>query len=180
MKKSARGILAAALAVGALALVVGAAAGGESDPLVTKSYLDEVAAPAILEQVEERLEEREDALVDELSGVAEDYRAEVEELLAEAGGTVSGGEGSSVFTAVTVPAGQSLIGTAGCEVLLRSGAAACVAESAPGLIDTTGGTTLASGEALQPNHLYLITADGWGLSASADATVLVRGSCTVG
>ena len=40
--------------------------------------------------------------------------------------------------------------------------------------------TLASGEALQPNHLYLITADGWGLSASADATVLVRGSCTVG
>ena len=51
--------------------------------------------------------------------------------------------------------------------------------SPPRLADSTDGSTLASGGALQPNHLYLITADGRGLKATADATVMVRGSYTI-
>ena len=77
---------------------------------------------------------------------------------------------------VTVKAGQKLLGGVGCEFLLRSGSAVCVAASAPGLIDSTDGATLASGGAIQPNHLYLSTAEGRGLQAGSDATVLVRGS----
>lgn len=179
MKKSAKRTLTAALAAVALALLLGAAAGGQTDPLVTKSYLDEVTTPGILAQVDAELDSREEALADKLSDEAEGYRQDLEALLSGAGGVVSGG-GSSVFAVVTVPAGQRLLGSTGCEFLLRSGSASCVAESAPGLIDATEGGTLGSGEAVQPNHLYLITADGRGLSASSEVTVLVRGSYTIG
>ena len=178
MKKYVKGTFAAVIAVAALALLLGAAAGGQADPLITKSYLDEVAVPAILAQVDAKLESREDALADKLSGVAEQYRRELEELLESSGGTTGGG--SSVFAVVTVPAGQQLVGNTGCEFLLRSGSAVCVAESAPGLIDSTDGGTLASGGAVQPNHLYLITADSRGFPASTDVTVLVRGNYSIG
>ena len=47
------------------------------------------------------------------------------------------------------------------------------------VIDTTGGGTLASGGAVEPNHLYLTTAEGRGLKAVTDLTVLVRGSYTL-
>ena len=114
--------------------------------------------------------------MDKLDGVADAYAQEVESLM----GTSSGsGTASSVFSVVTVKAGQQLLGSTGCELLLRSGSATCVAASAPGLVDSTEGSTLASGGAVQPNHLYLITADGRGLKATADATVMVRGSYTI-
>ena len=86
MKKYVKGTFAAVIAVAALALLLGAAAGGQADPLITKSYLDEVAVPAILAQVDAKLESREDALADKLSGVAEQYRRDLEELLESCGG----------------------------------------------------------------------------------------------
>lgn len=176
MKTRPKILLTAALSVGALALLLGAAAGSQTDPLVTMSYLNDVNAPAILKQVESKLDSREQALVDKLDAVADAYVQEVEGLLSSSGGT---GAASSVFSVVTVKAGQQLLGSTGCELLLRGGSATCVAASAPGLVDSTDGSTLASGGALQPNHLYLITADGRGLKATADATVMVRGSYTI-
>ena len=98
---------------------------------------------------------------------------------AASGGTTGGTGISSVFSVVTLSAGQSLQGSVGCELLLRSGSATCVASSAPGLIDSTGGTTLPGGSAVEPNHLYLVTADGRGIRASTDVTVLVRGGYTI-
>lgn len=175
MKTRPKTLFATVLSVGALALLLGAAAGSQSDPLVTMSYLNEVTTPAILEQVGSTLDSREQALVDKLEGVADAYTQEVEALVGSSGGTVT----SSVFSVVTVKAGQQLLGSTGCELLLRGGTATCVASSAPGLVDSTDGSTLASGGALQLNHLYLITADGRGLKAAADATVLVRGSYTI-
>ena len=41
------------------------------------------------------------------------------------------------------------------------------------------GYQLASGGAVEPNHLYLTTAEGRGLKAVTDLTVLVRGSYTL-
>ena len=176
MKTRPKILLTAALSVGALALLLGAAAGSQTDPLVTMSYLNDVNAPAILKQVESKLDSREQALVDKLDAVADAYVQEVEGLLGSSSGA---GVSTSVFSVVTVKAGQQLLGSTGCELLLRGGSATCVAASAPGLVDSTEGSTLASGGALQPNHLYLITADGRGLKATADATVMVRGSYTI-
>lgn len=174
MKTRRKTLLTTALSVGVLTLLLGAAAGSQTDPLVTMSYLTDVNTPAILKQVDAKLDSREQALVDKLDGVADTYAQEVESLVGS-----SGGASSSVFSVVTVKAGQQLLGSTGCELLLRSGSATCVAASAPGLVDSTEGATLASGGAVQPNHLYLITADGRGLKATADATVMVRGSYTI-
>ena len=168
-------LLPAALPGGAGALLRGAAAGSQTDPLVTMSYLNDVNAPAILKQVESKLDSREQALVDKLDAVADAYVQEVEGLLGSSGGTVTA---SSVFSVVTVKAGHQLLGSTGCELLLRGGSATCVAASAPGLVDSTDGSTLASGVALQPNHLYLITADGRGLKGPPAATVMGRGRPT--
>lgn len=178
MKKHARTLLTVAVAGGALALVLGAAAGSQTDPLITMSYLTDVHTPAVLKQVDAKLESREQALVDKLNAVAAQYEKDMDDKLANAGGGTAG-TASSVYTVVAVKAGQQLLGGTGTEFMLRGGTAACVAASAPGLIDSTGGDTLANGGALQLNHLYLSTADGRGLKATADATVLVRGSYTV-
>ena len=103
MKTRPKILLTAALSVGALALLLGAAAGSQTDPLVTMSYLNDVNAPAILKQVESKLDSREQALVDKLDAVADAYVQEVEGLLGSSGGT---GTASSVFSVVTVKAGQ--------------------------------------------------------------------------
>ena len=174
MRKSrTRRILAAVLAVGAAAVFLGASQGTQTDPLVTMSYINEVTAPQILSDVDDRLDQREQALVDRLDASIARYERDMEQKLSGTAGT------SSAFTVVNVAAGRQLTGATGFEFLLRSGSATAVAASAPGLIDTTGGGTLASGGAVEPNHLYLTTAEGRGLKAVTDLTVLVRGSYTL-
>ncbi len=177
MKRRAKAILTAALALGSLAVLLGAAQGSQTDPLVTMSYINEVAKPAILKDVDAKLDAREQALADKLGALVKQYEKEMEEKLSGS----AGGEQltTSAFTVVTVKSGQRLLGGVGCEFLLRSGTATCVAASAPGLVDSTDGSTLTSGGAVQPNHLYMSTAEGRGLLATADATVMVRGSYTV-
>ena len=133
-------------------------AGSQSDPLVTLSYLDDTFTGQIMEKVDKLIAERNTKLASEL------------------GGGVSGA--SSAYTAVTLAAGQTLTGETGCEVLLRTGAATCVASSTPGLTDATTGGSINSGGALQPNHLYLMT-ESRGVFSASGATLLVRGSYSV-
>ena len=116
--------------------------------------------------------------MDRLDASIARYERDMEQKLSGSAGTGTAGT-SSAFTVVNVAAGRQLTGATGFEFLLRSGSATAGAASAPGLIDTTGGGTLASGGAVEPNHLYLTTAEGRGLKAVTDLTVLVRGSYTL-
>ena len=172
-------LAAAALVCISLAGVALAAGqqGTQADPLVTKSYVEQVVIPNILTQVDAKLAQREQSLRSQLT-------AEVERYLGAGGDRLpggSGGEGTSAgaYRVVTLQAGQTVTGAAACEFLLRSGTAVCVSSSAPGLVDMTAGTTLASGGALVENHLYLATIEGRGVRASTAATLMVRGSYTV-
>lgn len=158
--------------------------GSQSDPLITLSYLNEQVTPSILAQVDSKLTARQTELEQKLAAVADDYVAEVESKLGTSGstGTGSGGQagtGSAVYQVVTLNAGQTLTGGAACEFLLRSGTATCVSDTSPGLVDMTDGTTLASGQALKANHLYLATIEGRGVKASTAVTIMVRGSYTI-
>lgn len=153
--------------------------GSQTDPLVTLSYLEQKAAPAILEQVDAKITARKGELESQLSGVVDGYVKEVEDKLAAGGITGGGTSGSSVYQVVTLNAGQTLTGGAACEFLLRSGTATCVSDTAPGLVDMTDGTTLAPGGALKTNHLYLATIEGRGIKASTAVTIMVRGSYTI-
>ena len=99
-------------------------------------------------------------------------------------GKLGNGGGSagtvSSFAVVTIPAGKTLTGDIGCEVMLRVGSAACVSPSSPGLIDETAGGILENGKALTTNHLYMMTIEGRGVKAGASAVkVLVRGNYTI-
>jgi len=152
-----RGKWTSSLACGALVIgVLGGVAyaagnqGSQSDPLVTLSYLNDVAIPAIMKQVDERIDQREKEL-----------RADLK-------------KGGASFAAVEVPAGKTMTLSAGAQVLLRAG----TATGADGLVDTTGGVAF-NGGALTANHLYMAVGDGQTVTASTACTVMVMGSYSV-
>lgn len=87
-------------------------------------------------------------------------------------------EGGDGYSVVNLAPGQALHGEAGCEVLLRSGAARCAGTGGAILADATSGGELDSGSALAANHLYLMPA-GCGVTAPEGAVLLVRGTYTV-
>ena len=110
-----------------------------------------------------------------LDGAIDDYSAQMEQALAGSGGT-----GSANYAVVTLSAGQVLEMDIGCEVMLRVGSASCDSPSSPGLIDSTGGTTLDDGGSLAVNHLYMATIEGRSVTADSDTVkVLVRGGYTI-
>ncbi len=157
-------LAAGVLAVGVLSLAALAAGtqGSQTDPLVSLSYLTGTFTSSILEQVDEKLDSREEALTQQLQAAAE-------------GSDASGG----TYEVVTLSQGQTLTAGTSCEILLRSGTAVCVSDSSPGLVDMTAASTLANGGALTANHLYLATIEGRGVSASTAVTLMVRGNYTI-
>lgn len=163
-KKKIRTILCVLLAAAGLTAVGAMASGGagsQSDPLVTLSYLTETFTGQMMEKVDALITQRNAQLAQEPGG-----------------GPALPGE-SAAYTAVTLAAGQTLFGDAGCEVLLRSGTAVCAASSSPGLVDATAGSSLNGGAALQINHLYLMT-DSRAVTTASGATLLVRGGYLIG
>ena len=122
-------ILALTLCLTAIG-VYAAAAGSESDPLVTMSYLNTTFMDEIMAKVEQ------------LAG---------------------GNGGSDSFSVVTISKSETIKLSLGAEAMLRVGSAKCVADSSPGLVDTTAATTLAGGGALLTNHLYMATVSERGI-----------------
>ena len=146
--------LALILAAGITAYAVSTAYGSREDPLITKSYLDEVVQPELEKTVQ----------------------AELEKALSE----VKAGNGE--FTLLTLKNGQTVTCAVGTELLLRFGTARAYAyDSADvALVDTTNASTVMGGAALSANHLYMVTILGNGFTAAADNTkVLVCGTYTI-
>jgi len=151
--------------------------GSQGDPLVTLSYLNETFMGQILTNVDEKITMRNEALRLELEGRVSQTERDLLLQLGGSFGNATGGTATS-FTAVTLAAGQTLLGTPGSEILIRSGSAICYIEGNE-LVDNTDGKLTGPGAALQPNHLYLIT-DRSGVTAAGDVLLLVRGDYTIG
>ena len=180
MKQQKRSIRFGVVAITALCLTVGAVLaagpGSQSDPLITLSYLNETATPAILEQLDGKTAAYEQSLADKLDASIKEYSQKMDELLAQQGEQ----QHAATYLVVTLKKDQVLNMDIGCEVMLRVGTAACVSPSAPGLIDTTDGSTLNNGAALVKNHLYMATITERAVKATAATTkVLVRGGYTI-
>ena len=144
-----------------VAYAANANAGGQTDPLVTKSYLD----GPFMQQVRTLVNQTVDA-----------RKAELEQAAGQNSGTASG----NVFSVVTLSQGQTLVGDVGCEVMLRIGAAVCGTSDSVGLIDTTTGANLGNGGALATNHLYMVTISTRSVTAASDTVkVLARGPYTI-
>lgn len=151
--------LCAILALGLIGFGVYAAVGygTADDPLITKSYLDDVLAPQLEAEFQKELEAAlEDIDVGGDSGKSED------------------------FIVLTLTKGQTVVCGVGCEVMLRIGSAVAVGDDYPVLVDTTSGESIADGTELAANHLYMVTIVENGFKATADTTkVLIKGEYTV-
>lgn len=158
------------LAAAALAAGDGTIPGGEGDPLVTLSYLEQVYTGYITGLIRQDTEARAQAME---SGL-EQRIAALEEASREAR-IVS----ACTYQLVTLEAGQTLTGSRGVELILRMGDAAVAARTSPGLVDTTGAGILEDGQSLEKNHLYMITLPENGVRAGGHAVFMVRGEYTV-
>ena len=133
--------------------VVLAEPGAEDDPLISKSYIENILMPSIKQYIEGRI--------------------------AEVNSGTSAGSADS-FAVVTVAAGQQVICSAGTELILRMGSATVIATEKGGLADTTAGYDLADGTAMPANHLLIVpVADGRGIKANNNVIVMIKGSYTL-
>ena len=169
-----------AAALAAVCLTVGAAVaageGTQADPLITLSYLNQTAIPAVLEQVDGKAQAYQEELAGKLDQAIQQYTAQMEELV----GDQSAQQHAATYTVATLKKDQQLNMDIGCEVMLRIGTAQCVSTSNPGLINTTTGTILNNGKDLEVNHLYMATITGRSIKATANVTkLLVRGGYTI-
>ena len=156
-----------------------AAVGTQSDPLITLSYLNDKFTPSVLEQVDDAVAKQNTTLQTQLEQKIQAFTQDIQARLDAAGGSSALPGSSGVYSVVSLSSGQTLLGDIGCEVMLRVGAAVCVTDSEPGLIDMTDGAVLASGKSLVKNHLYMMTIENRGVRATTDIKLLVRGSYTI-
>ncbi|MDR1298788.1 MAG: hypothetical protein LBJ84_00865 [Oscillospiraceae bacterium] len=167
---------AAALTVAAatgLTILAATNSGDQTNPLITLSYLNNQFAPQIKSELRGEIAAAEADLVKRFDDAVASGAA------APSVPDASHAGGADVFAVVTLSRGQTVKCSIGAELLLRIGGAASVGE-APGLVDSTGGTTLAEGGELAVNHLYMVTIDGNGIKASSDTVkVMIRGDHTV-
>ena len=162
-------IAGAALALVTIVVLAASTAGSQEDPLVTLSYLEGTYTDSVMEKADEVLAQRNQELQEAL--------AEEIQKLQSSGGSTGSGDSAASFVVVTLEKGETLVGGVGTEVMLRSGSAVCKASSEPGLLDSTDGAVLAKNAELKANHLYLMTVEGRGVTATASGTLLlVRGT----
>jgi len=151
--------VAAAVLILALGVGIGVYAasnyGTEADPLVAKSYLDDVLTPKLKSDFTNQLNSEIAVLDNRISGIADNVKGN--------------------YTPVTLSDGQSITASPGCEVILRSGSVTALGV----MSDLTSGTSLAAGDALAANHLCVTAANSSGVTASGDVTLLVRGAYSV-
>ena len=130
--------------------------GSQDDPLVTMSYLTDVAERELTDQLDARI-----------NAAVANAQAEVQSSAQAAAG---------VYHAVDLTAGKTIRCDAGTELLLLSGKATASGAFA----DATSGEALASGGSLTVNHLYLAAENGASVRADGAVSLMVRGVYSVG
>jgi len=159
--------------------------GSSSDPLVTKSYVDQQIAQlaakinsssggsssgnvnnATVEQLKADVGDLTRFVVDALSGLQE---------LKDRVAVIENG-----FTVISLKKGQTLVLGGGSEVILRSGQATAISGESGTLVDVSAGKDLNNGVAVPVQHLIIAPkGDGRGLKITADAYLIVRGGYTI-
>ena len=128
--------------------------GTDSDPLVSKSYIENYVLPQLKQYVESRI--------------------------AEIGSGGGNSDGGAKFTVVEAQQGSRIICAAGSEIVLRMGSAQIIATEKGGLADTTAGYDLGDGTPMPSNHMLIVpVGDGRGIKAETDVILLIKGGYTV-
>ncbi len=179
-------------------VAIGAEYGSKDDPVITLSYLNNIYAKQADTQIDSAVSSQTSAfsssvdskitslqnqmnskitnLTSQIAALAQDesFAAAVAKKVA-----ASGGEQNVQWQVVKISSGSTLKMEIGTQVVLRIGTGTCSASGSVGLVDLTGGGTLAGGASLTKNHLYLATIADRGVKATSAATVLVAGKYTI-
>ena len=168
-------VVVAVAVISGVSILAASTFGTSSDPLVTLSYLTGKLKPEIMAEVSADISEASSSLTSDLDTKIDGFKADIE----SQSGAASGNESSS-FTLVTLSQNQTVQCSVGTELLLRVGTASA-AGSSPAMVDSTTGTTLNAGDAVETNHMYMVTIQGNGFKAtSGTVKVLIRGGYTIG
>lgn len=192
MAKS-KGITLAALIICILTIATASAAepGSNSDPVVSKSYVD-----ARINEVKSLINGNTNINTNTqqnsttTNSTSNDTQKIVDEVLAVVqvlyGDKIDkldksiNSEEEQAFVPVELNEGQILIGGEGAEIIFRSGKARAYSENEMGLIDVSSGTELFSGDSIEPNHLLIVGRnDGRGAIALEHSWFTVKGGFTI-
>lgn len=145
-------------------------AGDSTDPLISKSYLDNILVPNILSQIDTKIDQKLATL--DVGGTNNNNN--------NSGFGNNTTTGSNIYVSVQVSAGQIVLGDEGTQFILRSGSATSVCPGANGLVDTTAGIDIGEGSTIQPNHVYITPRDdGRGLHMYTDGYVMIKGNYSI-
>lgn len=159
--------------------------GSSSDPLVTKSYVDQQIAQLAAKinssssgstssSVSSADFEQLKTDVGDLTKFVIDALGSIQEL----DNKVSAIENS--FKVISMKKGQTLLLGGGSEVILRSGQATAISGESGTLVDVSSGKDLLNGASVPVQHLVIAPkGDGRGFKITADAWLIVRGSYTI-
>jgi hypothetical protein len=86
---------------------------------------------------------------------------------------------SAQWQTVKLASGKTLKAQAGTQMVLRVGTAVCSGTGSVGLVNLTGGGSLAIGSSLTKNYLYMADSASLGVKATSAATFLVTGKYTI-
>ncbi len=136
--------------------------GTETDPLVSKSYVDKVVADAI--KIASGTNASGGSSVD-MDRIIADVKSELSKTSVEG------------YVPVNATKGQTLIGHEGTEIILRSGKATALAPESNGIVNVTSGSDLINGAEVKANNLMIIPRyDGRGVYVTSDdAWFLIKG-----
>ena len=148
---------------------VSSAPGSDSDPIVSKSYVDSEI-------------ERLNSIIVHLTNKHIDLLKQVEDLQAGGGGNGSTVAPAAAFKPVELLKGQRLIAGEGTELIVRYGETTAIAgSSGDGLADVTRGLNLITQDKVRENHLLIAARDdGRGIKVeSNNAWLIVKGAYRV-
>ncbi|AEI38739.1 hypothetical protein [Paenibacillus mucilaginosus] len=157
----------------------GAEPGSVDDPVITKSYFDQNIANKVTDELTKQ--SITEAKVKELISAA----------LAGGGSTAPPGETptspvsseGSALKVVQLQPGQTLLGAAGTEIIVRSGKVLAVSDTEDGIPDVTIGKDVTAGAPVELNHLLIVPREGRGIKpdpkSKTDIYVMVRGGYTI-
>ncbi len=189
-KRKSKLVLMVCVLLSCIVLVVSSASGAgqpgsDSDPLVTKSYVDQQITKLTAQigsgttgtgtgTVDSAAVAQLQTDVGDLTKFIIDALTEIETLKARVASLESG------YTVVEAKTGQKIILSGGSEALLRSGKATAIKGVNGVIVDASSGLDLNDGANVPVQHL-LISArtDGRGLLIKSNSFLLIRGAYTI-
>ena len=210
MKNKATVIIITIILLLSLGIFVSEAALNDEDPLISLSYLNMII-DELKDSFNQEHQDQEDAIssieedMDKTKTDIEDLDTKIETLTdsidENSDSTISSSEGLVIVELFAteelmtnsgksetatgsnrIHIGNSLIGDAGTEIILRysSSSTNAITSDLGGLSDLTGGVDLPNGETIPKNHLLIIPrSDGRGVSVTEYAIFMVKGSYNV-